>query len=444
MSSRISLADHFTYKRLGRFVLPSIIMMVFTSVYGIVDGLFVSNFVGKTAFAAVNLIMPYIMMISSLGFMIGTGGAALVSQALGEKKDHDANRYLTMLVIVLFVGAVILSAVSAVLMRRIGHLLGGSGELLDLATVYGRISMISLPFFMLQNAFQSFMVAAEKPRLGLGITVAAGVCNMVMDFVLIGVLGWGIEGAAVATVMSEYVGGLTPALYFLRRNDSRLRFVRTRIEWPKVRRACTNGVSELLSNIAGSLTSMVYNLQLMNYLGENGVTAYGVIMYVNFIFNAIFFGYTIGSSPLFSYHYAAGSYDELHNLYTKSLKLFAVTGVTLTALSWIFSPELSGIFVAYDEKLLGITVHAMRVIAWSFIMFGFAVFGSAFFTALGDGAVSAAISFARTFVFQIASVMILPHIFGVDGIWSASVVSSVLSALFALWFMARKKEVYHY
>lgn len=442
--NRIRLSDHFTYRRLGRFVFPSIIMMVFTSVYGIVDGLFVSNFVGKTAFAAVNIIMPFIMMISAIGFMIGTGGSALVAQALGERKERDANRYFTMLIFFLFTLAVMLSILAAVLMRRIGSLLGAEGRLLDLAVIYGRISMISLPMFMLQNAFQSFFVAAEKPRLGLAVTVAAGVCNMVMDFVLIALLGWGIEGAAAATVMSEYIGGLTPFFYFVRKNDSRLRFVRTNIEWRRILKACTNGVSELLSNIAGSLTSMVYNLQLIKYLGENGVAAYGVIMYVIFIFIALFVGYTIGSAPLFSYHYAAGSYKELHNLYTKSLKLFTVLGILLAVFSWLASPVLSGIFVSYDAKLLRITIHAMHFTAFSFPTLGFAVFGSAFFTALGDGAVSAAISFARTFVFQMGSVLLLPLVFGVDGIWASAAVASALSAVLTFCFLARKKSIYHY
>lgn len=442
--NRIKLSDHFTYGRLGRFVLPSIAMMIFTSIYGIVDGLFVSNFVGTTAFAAVNLIMPFIMMCSALGFMIGTGGSAFVAQLLGEKRKDEAQQVFTMLHGALFFGAVILSALSAIFMPEIAHLLGGEGKLLEDAVLYGRLSMISLPFFMLQNSFQSFMVAAEKPRLGLAVMVAAGVCNMVMDFVLIGLLGWGVSGAATATVLSEYVGGLVPILYFSRRNDSLLRFVKSRFDGKTLAKVCGNGFSELMTNIAGPVLGMIYNLQLLHYIGEDGVAAYGVIMYVNFIFSAIYFGYMIGSAPLFAYHYAAGTYRELQNLYHKSLRLFAVFGVALCALSWLLAPPLTGIFVGYDPQLHALTVHAMRIISPLFLLIGFAVFGSGFFTALGNGMLSAILSFLRMLVFQLAAVLLMPLLWGVEGIWLSSVVANAFSVALTVWILRRNKAKYHY
>lgn len=443
--SRIKLGDHFTYSRLGRFVLPSIVMMLFTSIYGIVDGLFVSNFVGKTAFAAVNLDMPYMMMISALGFMIGTGGSALVAMQLGEQKNNLAKRTFSMLVWVLFAGAIVISVISAIFMPQICGILGADkGQLLDDAVLYGRISMVSMPMFMLQNSFQSFLVTAEKPKLGLVVTVGAGVTNMVLDLVLVGMLRWGIAGAAIATVASEYVGGLLPVIYFLRKNDSLLQLVKPVINWHHVLKACTNGVSELMTNIAGSVVSIAYNLQLMRLAGENGVAAYGVVMYVTFIFAAVFFGYMIGSSPLYSYHYAAGNYEELQNLYRKSTTLAWSAGVILCSISFILAPAMSRLFVGYDTELLALTVHSMKIMSITFIFMGVGVFGSGFFTALGNGIVSAVIAFMRTIVFQLSAVIVLPLIMSVDGIWWSGPVSSLMTTVLTLILLQKYKSRYHY
>ena len=397
---KIQLSDHFTYSRLLRFVFPSIVMMVFTSIYVVVDGLFVSNYVGKTAFAAINLIMPLLMGISALGFMIGTGGSAIVGKTLGEGKKEKAQEYFSMLVYVTMIGGVLLSLLGAFLTRPVGLLLGAEGELLENVVLYGRISFISMTPFMLQNVFQSFFVTAEKPKLGLAVIVAAGVTNMVLDYLFIGVMGWGLEGAAIATVCGECIGGFFPILYFSRKNSSLLRLKKARFHGKILAKTCMNGSSELMTNLSSSVVNSLYNLQLIRLAGENGVAAYGTIMYVNFIFVAVFFGYAIGSAPVVSYHYGAVNKEELRNLFRKSLRLIAGSGMIQLLLAQLIASPLAKIFVGYDAELMQMTVGGFRIIGISYLIVGFNIFGSAFFTALNNGLVSAVISFSRTVVFQ--------------------------------------------
>lgn len=413
---KIQLSDHFTYKKLLRFVLPSVVMMIFTSIYGVIDGLFVSNFVGKTPFAALNLIMPFLMMMAALGFMIGTGGSAIVAITLGEGDKERANRYFSMLVYVTLAAGLVLTVLGVAALRPIAAAMGAEGEMLENCVLYGRIILFALAPFMLQNVFQSFFVTAEKPKLGLAMTVAAGLTNIVLDYVFIVPLGWGLAGAAVATALSQVVGGVAPLLYFARKNDSLLRLTRTTFEGRILIKACTNGSSELMTNISMSLVNILYNFQLMSVAGEDGVAAYGVIMYVNFIFAAMFLGYAIGSAPVISYHYGAANHAELKNLFRKSLTIVALAAFTLTIVAEALAAPLAKVFVGYDAGLMELTRHGFRLYALSFLMNGFNIFGSAFFTALGDGLVSALISFLRTLLFQVAAVLLLPLVFGVDGI----------------------------
>ncbi len=433
---KIQLSEHFTYKKLLRFVLPSIVMMIFTSIYGVVDGLFVSNYVGKTAFAAVNLVMPLLMMLSALGFMMGTGGSAIVAKTLGQGDKERANRYFSMMVYVTVVGGVVLTVLGLVFLRPIVIALGAEGEMIGECLIYGRISLASLTFFMVQNVFQSFFVAAEKPHLGLGVMVAAGVTNMVLDYLFIVILGWGIAGAAAATAAGE--------IYFSRKNTSLLRLTKTKIKGKILLKACTNGSSELMTNLSMSLVNMLYNVQLMKLAGEDGVAAYGVIMYVNFIFLATFIGYSIGSAPIVGYHFGAQNHNELKNLFRKSLRLIGGWGVLLMLLAFALSGPLARFFVGYDAELLAMTSHGLRLYALAFLVSGFNIYGSAFFTALNNGLVSAVISFLRTLVFQMAAVLILPRLLGLNGIWLAILVAELLALGVTLQFFIRKKKVYHY
>lgn len=441
---KIQLSDHFTYPRLLRFVLPSIVMMIFTSIYGVVDGLFVSNYVGKTPFAAVNLIMPFLMIMGAVGFMFGTGGSAVVSQALGEGKPARANQYFSMMVYVVIGSGVVLTLVGLLFLGPIAAAFGAAGQMLGNCIVYGRIILCTLTAFMLQNVFQSFLVTAERPQLGLAVTVAAGVTNMVLDFVFIAVFRWGIAGAAAATAASQLIGGLIPLFYFLRPNTSRLQLVKTRLDVRILGKTCINGSSELMTNISMSLVNILYNFQLMRYIGEDGVAAYGIIMYVSFIFAAIFIGYSIGSAPVIGYHYGAGNRAELKGLFRKSLCLITLWNILLTALAVLTAQPLAQIFVGYDVGLTALTKRALCLYSLSFLVMGVNIFGSAFFTALGNGVVSAAVSFLRTLVFQVAAVLLLPLLLGLDGIWLAIVAAELLALAVTVFFFIKKGEYYHY
>lgn len=441
---KIQLSEHFTYHKLLRFVFPSIVMMIFTSIYSVVDGLFVSNFAGKTALASINLVFPVLMGLSALGFMIGTGGSAIVAKTLGEGEKEKANEYFSMLVYVTAIGGILLSMLGALIIPEIARMLGAKGELLDNCILYARISFLSMPAFMLQNVFQSFFVTAEKPKLGLFVIVAAGVTNMVLDFIFVGVLGLGLTGAAVATVCGEFIGGLFPILYFTRPNSSLLRLGKTHFNERILLQTCINGSSELMTNLSSSIVNSLYNIQLMRFAGENGVAAYGAIMYVNFIFVAIFLGYSIGSAPVISFHYGAGHHDELKNLFQKSLRLIGCWGLMLAVISQFLAIPLSTLFVGYDAELLAMTRHGFRIYCLVYLFNGFNIFGSSFFTALSNGGVSAAISFLRTLVFQIAAVLILPAILGINGIWSAVSAAELLTLCVTVSFLIWQRNKYHY
>lgn len=441
---KIKLSDHFTYSKLLRFVFPSIIMMVFTSIYGVVDGLFVSNFAGKTAFASINLVMPFVMILGGIGFMIGTGGTALVSKVLGEGKKEKANKIFTMMIIFTLLLGTLLSVIGVTSMPWVAKFLGATEEMMADCVLYGRIVTGFTVAFMLQNVFQSFLISAEKPKLGLLATVLAGITNMALDAIFIIVFKWGVAGAAIATGLSQCVGGIFPLIYFLRKNSSLLRLTKTKLEIKPILNACGNGSSELMSNISSSVVSMIYNFQLMKYVGEDGVSAYGVLMYVQFIFVAIYIGYSIGCAPITGYHFGARNHNELKNMLRKSSFLSAVSGVVLTILAILLSSPLAKIFVGYDKELYELTRHAFRLFAYSFLLAGFNIFTSSFFTALNNGAVSAAISFMRTLIFQTSSVLILPIFLGVDGIWWAITVAEFFAFILSLIFLFAKRKKYNY
>ena len=440
----IQLSDHFTYKRLLRFVLPSVVMLIFTSIYGVVDGLFVSNYVGKIPFAALNLIFPALQALGALGFMLGTGGSALVAKLMGEGKHQKANAVFSLLTYVTIGLGLAVSVLGMIFLRPLALFLGATEEMLPYCVLYGRILLAANTCFMLQVQFQSFMVTAEKPGLGLVITTAAGVTNMVLDWLFIAVFGWGLAGAAAATALSQAVGGLSPLFYFIWTRKSPLRLGKARLDGQALKHTCLNGSSEMLTNLSMSLVSMLYNFQLLRFAGEDGVAAYGVLMYLSFVFLAIFIGYSVGSAPIISYHYGAQNHQELQNLTRKSLVILALSSLLMTGLGVGLAGPLSSIFVGYDAGLLAMTRRAMTIYSLSFLVTGFNIYGSAFFTALNNGPVSAAISFLRTLVFQIIAVFLLPLIWGLDGIWFAVLAAEGAALAVSSWFFVRLKSRYHY
>lgn len=441
---KIQLSDHFTYKRLLRFTLPTIVMMIFTSIYGVVDGFFVSNFAGKTPFAAVNFIMPFLMILGAVGFMFGTGGSALISKTMGEGDNLKAKRLFSLFVYVSTVCGIVIAVLGILFIRPIAAFLGAEDIMLENCVTYGRIILMALPAYILQYEFQSFFVTAGKPQLGLIITIAAGVTNMLLDALFVAVLPFGLAGAAAATAISQCVGGIVPLIYFFRPNSSLLRLMKTKFDGKALLKACANGSSEFMSNISMSIVSMLYNMQLIKYAGEDGVAAYGVLMYVNMIFLAAFIGYSIGTAPVIGYHYGAKNHRELKNLLKKSLIIIGIFSFTMLIAAEALAKPLAILFVGYDQTLLELTLHGFVVFSFSFLFAGIAIYGSSFFTALNNGLVSALISFLRTLVFQIAAVLIFPLFWGIDGIWISIVAAELMAAIVTALFLFGFRKKYNY
>lgn len=440
----IELSDHFTYKKLIKFTLPTIIMMIFTSIYGVVDGIFVSNCVGSDAFASVNLIMPAIMILGTVGFMMGTGGSALVSKTIGEGNKAKASKYFSMLIYLLTLIGFVLTILGVLLISPMAKLLGADENMLQDCIVYGKTLLIFLIPFCLQNAFQSFLIVAEKPIFGLIISIVSGICNMLLDFLLIYVFKMGVLGAALATGISQVIGGIIPIVYFATKKNHILQFTKTKFELKPIIQSCINGSSEMLTNLSMSLVNMLFNVQLMKYAGSNGVVAFGIIMYVGFIFSGTYLGYSIGTAPIIGYHYGAENTNELKSLLKKSIILIAITSLVMTGLAEILSKLLASIFVSYDENLLNITTNAIRLFSTSYLISGFNIFASSFFTALNNGFVSAAISFLRTLVFQVVMIYLLPEICGINGIWLAVTFAEILSLFVSVMFLVKNKKKYKY
>ena len=440
----IRLSDHFSYSKLIRFTLPTIAMMIFTSIYGVVDGVFVSNCVGSDAFAAVNLIMPVIMILGSTGFMIGTGGSAIVSKTLGEKKLEKANEYFSMLIYLCIVSGVILSAIGIIFIKPIAGLLGATGDIANNCIIYGRTVFFMMTGLFLQNAFQSFLVVAEKPKLGLAVTLLAGFTNMFLDFLFVYVLRLGVFGAAVATGISQFVGAIIPVIYFASGKNNILHLKKCRFNKDIIIKTCINGSSEMVTNMSMSLVNMLYNMQLMKYIGTNGIVAYGIIMYVGFIFSGTYIGYSLGSAPVISYHYGAGNKKELKSLFKHSIILLVISSVIMTLLAEVLAKYLEGIFVSYDKQLLELTTTAIRIYSVSYLISELNIFASSFFTALNNGFVSAAISFLRMFLFQIIMILLLPVIIGINGIWIAVTAAEALALMVSVIFVIINRKKYGY
>lgn len=440
----IRLSDHFTFGKLMRFTLPSIIMVVFTSIYSIVDGFFVSNFVGKTAFAAVNFAMPLLMILGCVGFMFGTGGSALISKFLGEGKSEKANETFSFVVYAAAASGTLLAVLGEIFVSPILSLMGAEGELLEQATLYSRIYLIGLPFYVLQFEFQCLFVTAEKPKIGLFVTLASGFANMILDAVLVMVFEWKVAGAAVATVVSMLVGGIIPLFYFGRKNRSLLKLTGCGFDKSVLFKTCTNGSSEFLSNVSTSFVSMLYNLQLMKYAGEDGVSAYGVLMYVAMIFQAIFIGYSVGAAPVVGYNFGAQNKEELRNVLRRSLVIIGIAAFLMFGAGELLSRPLAMLFVGYDAALMEMTDHAFRIFSFSFLMCGFTIYTSSFFTALNDGLISALVSILRTLVFQVMCVIVFPLIWKLDGIWISIVAAEVMAIVFSFVFLKIKRGKYGY
>lgn len=442
--TKIQISDHFDSKRLLRFTLPSMIMMLFTSIYGVVDGFFISNFSGSTEFAAVSLILPFVMVFSAIGFMIGSGGSALVAKTMGEGNHKTANEIFSLLIYFVIAFGIFFSLLGEISIPYVARLLGSSGEMYGYCVIYARISFISLTAYMLQNLFSTFMVTAGKPNLGLFITILAGGTNMILDAVLVGYLGMGVTGAALATMISEFTGGLIPLFYFFLPNHSLLHLRKPSKDIKSLLKSCGNGASEFLTNISMSLVNMLYNLQLLRLGGKYGVAAYGVIMYAGFIFCSIFMGYSMGSAPIVSYHYGANNQEELSGIFKRSIRIILFMSIFITCVGLLLSKPIAIIFTSYNQELLKLTASAFAIQCMRYLFVGINIYASSFFTALNNGLVSGIISFARVLVFQIIAVLVLPVLFGLNGIWYSTIAAEFMALLISIFFLVRNKTNYHY
>lgn len=441
----LSISDRFNYSRLLKFTFPSVMMMLFTSIYIIADGFFVSNFVGKTALASVNFAYPVLMILGSIGFMFGTGGSALISKKLGEQKNDEANNIFSFIVVFSILLGIILTVLGLLFMEKIAYAMGARGELLENTTIYGKIILTCLPSYILQYEFQCLFVTANKPRLGLYVTVAAGLTNIIFDYLLICVFHTGIVGGAAATALSQLVGGMIPLVYFIRKNTSFLRLnLHFKFDGKSLIKTVTNGSSEFMSNVSSSIVGAVYNLQLLKYSGEDGLAAYSIIMYVGIIFMSLFIGYSVGSAPIIGYNYGAGDRQHLKSIVKKSFVIISIQSLCMIILSYTLARPLGLVFVSYDKELLEFTIHAFRLYAISFLFCGFSIFSSSLFTALNNGVISALISFMRTLFFQLVCVLLIPIILGTDGIWLATGVAEFLSLIFSISLVLVYRKRYGY
>ena len=440
----MNFSQHLTYRKIIRYTIPPVIMMIFTSLYSVVDGLFLSNFAGKEPFAAVSFIMPYLMMFNATGFMFGTGGSALIAKRLGEKKPKEANEIFTTLIVFSVFTGIFFAVLGSMFLKPVILMQGAEGELLYNSLKYGQIYLLGVPACIIQFEFEALYSTSGKSKMGLYSTVISGLTNIALDALFLGVFSWGIVGAAVATVISQYIGGIIPITYYGRKNKSLLRLVRCKLRFKEMIKVCTNGSSEMVNNISISIVSLLYNVQLLKYAGDDGIAAYGIMMYINFLFTAVFWGYVSGMSPAISFNYGAKNHKELHSLLKKSLVILTLTSIFMFLSSITLAAPITKIFVNYDNHLLDITIRGFYMFSFLFLFSGLAIFSSSFFTSLNNGLVSAIISFSRVFLFQIPSVIILPHIWGLDGIWISVVVAEILTVLMGGIFGIAYRKKYKY
>lgn len=441
---KIKLSDHFTYSRLLRYALPSVIMMIFTSIYSVVDGLFVSNLVGSNALSSINIVMPMVIVVGAFGFMLGTGGGAVVAVKIGQGKPKTANEYFSMIITVIAAIGIVLSALCIVFIKPICRLLGASDILIDGCVTYGTILLIGSAAFMLQTTFQTFFVVAEKPNLGLLLTVLPGAANMALDYVFVYVLRGGIAGAAWATVIGYFIGAFVPLIYFLLPNKSLLRLTKFKFNMRVLLNSGINGSSEMMSQISMSIITFLYNWQMLHLLGEDGVAAITVIMYVNFIFVAAFIGYSMGTAPIVGYNYGAGNHKELKGVFRKSMIIISVCSVAMTVSAVAASDFLTQIFLSSNPELMQLTSHGFKLYSLSFLIAGFNIYGSSFFTALCNGKLSALISFLRSLVLQGIMIIVLPKIFKLNGVWLAVVAAELLTIIVTIICFVTNRKRYHY
>lgn len=447
--SHISLSEHFTYPKIFKIVIGPVLMMIFSSFYSVVDGIFLSAYAGDGAFSGVNLIFPYIMILGGVGFMLGTGGVALVTKTLGEGDKKKANSYFSLVLYFAIALGVIITIVGYFTVEPFARMMASLSSsntdlMIDAAIRYGHTMVLGITLFMLQNIFQSFFSGAEKPLMGFVFIAGAGILNILLDWLFVGVLSMGVEGAAYATIIGQFVGGVLPILYFSLYKKLPFKLGKCKLEIKPLLKIMGNGSSEFVSNIASSIVSVCYNMQLLRYIGPDGVSAYGVCMYMNYLFMAIFLGYSVGVAPIIGYNYGAQNHDELHNVFKKSLIIIGIVGFCMLGLGEGVGPIFASVFANGNEHLNQIATKAMRIYSFVYLTAGFSIFGSAFFTGLNNGLISAIISIVRALIFELSMVWLLPIGMGGDGIWLASPLAEIASTIITVYFYIHEQKKYKY
>ena len=438
----IKLSDHFSCAKLLLFAIPTIGMIMISITYDVVDGYFVSNYIGKTAFSAVNIIYPFQLLLSMVGYMFGSGGSALIAAELGDGNQQNARLYFTAIIKAAAAIGVVLAVAGVLLLRPVAVMIGATPEILEYGLPYGRTLFLFLPIMILGYTFQSILITAEKPKLGLYISLGNLFSNALLDWLFVAVFKWGMVGAAVATGIGACLNGLVPLIYFARPNSSPLHFCKGRVQVKPLLKACGNGSSEMVNDMSTSLIFVLYNYQLLRMLGEDGVAAYGVTVFVEGIFAAVFYGLAMQATSIVGYHFGAKNYPELKSLLKNGIILNFISGILMFVLAQVSAPLISRIYVGYDETVYRLSVHAMRMYAFAFLLQGFNEYASAYFTGLNNGLVSGILAFTRTFLIQTVMILVLPLLLGTDGLWLAQAATEVFAAVIAIVFFITRKHEY--
>lgn len=418
--------------------------MVFMSLYTMVDGVFVSRFAGTAALSAVNIVYPMVSVVVAVGVMLATGGSAIIAKRMGEGKPEQARQNFSYLILAGVLIAVGMAALALVFLKPLLHLLGARGALFELCYAYALPLVFFIPSGILQMLFQTLLVTAGRPMLGLTVTVLGGVANIVLDYLFIVPLQMGIAGAAIATGIGFSIPAVFGLLYFALRRSGPLCFVRPKGGGKMLLRCCANGSSEMVTNMSTAVTTFLFNLLMMRYAGEDGVASITIVLYTQYLMTAVYMGYATGTAPVFSFHHGSRNGEQLRRLFRISMGFIALCSVATFALALVFAKQVVVIFTPAGSPVFEMALYGFRLFSGSFLFAGVGIFASAMFTAFSDGKVSAAISFLRTFAFIVLALLLLPLAMGLDGVWLAVPLAEVLGFGVSLFFLYRKKKRYCY
>lgn len=438
------IAQEFNLISLLRFVAPTVVMLVFMSLYQMVDAVFVSKFVGENALSALNIVYPFPSIVIAVSIMLATGGSAIIARNMGEGKEKEAKENFSFIVLVGAVIGVAIATAGILFIEPLIYMLGATPSLYDYCYEYLFILVLSVPLSVFQMLFQSFFVTAGKPHLGLTLTVLGGVSNIVLDYVFIVLCGFGVSGAALATSIGYSIPGLFGLIYFAVSRKGTLYFVKPVFRWGVLFKCCINGSSEMVNNLAVAVTTFLFNVLMLKYEGEAGVAAITIVLYAQFLMTSAFMGFSSGIAPVVSFNYGSGNVRQLKKIFKISVWVIAVVSAAVFVIAETCSDVVIMVFTPAGSEVFGLTKYGFAIFSFSFLCTGMNIFASALFTAFSNGKISAILSFLRTFVFLTACLLFLPLFWGVDGIWLAVPVAEVMALFVSVYYLVRFKKVYQY